>query len=39
MLPAEEMQWTPLIVVAALATALVVVGLAGFRRRDLQGTA
>jgi ABC-2 type transport system permease protein len=37
--PAEEMQWTPLIVVAALATALVVVGLAGFRRRDLQGTA
>jgi ABC-2 type transport system permease protein len=37
--PAEEMQWTPLIVVTALATALVVVGLAGFRRRDLQGTA
>ena len=38
MLPAEQMRWLPLIVGAVVATVLVAVGLAGFRRRDLQGT-
>ena len=35
-LPAEEMSWTPLLMLTALAAALVALGLAGFRRRDLE---
>ncbi|RLL67670.1 ABC transporter permease [Streptomyces sp. Z26] len=34
-LPAEEMRWTPVVALTALAAALVAFGLAGFRRRDL----
>lgn len=33
--PAEPMQWSPLIVVGVLASAITAVGLVGFRRRDL----
>lgn len=39
LLPAEAMDWTPLVVMTVLAGALVVAGSAGFRRRDLQTTA
>lgn len=39
MLPAEEMVWTPLVIVTLAAGALLVAGLAGFRRRDIQSTA
>lgn len=35
-LPAEEMAWTPMLVLTAVAAALVALGLAGFRRRDLE---
>lgn len=35
-LPAQEMDWTPLAVLTAIAAALIAVGLAGFRRRDLE---
>jgi ABC-2 type transport system permease protein len=34
--PAEAFSWTPLLVLAVLAAALVAFGLEGFRRRDLQ---
>ncbi|MFD7442087.1 ABC transporter permease [Streptomyces sp. NPDC059909] len=34
-LPGPEMQWAPVLVLTALATALVAAGLAGLRRRDL----
>ncbi|OEU96330.1 ABC transporter permease [Streptomyces oceani] len=36
MLPAAELEWTPLVVLTLLAGALVACGLAGFRRRDLE---
>lgn len=39
LLPAEAVRWTPLVVMTAIAAALVVAGLAGIRRRDLQATA
>ncbi|NJP99393.1 ABC transporter permease [Streptomyces sp. PLAI1-29] len=35
-LPAAELEWTPLLVLTALAAGLVWFGLAGFRRRDLE---
>ncbi|MDK1473057.1 ABC transporter permease [Streptomyces sp. 549] len=34
-LPAASLDWTPLLVLTALAAALTALGLAGFRRRDL----
>lgn len=34
--PAEAMRWTPLLILTALAAGLVALGLAGFRRRDLE---
>ncbi|MDT0310538.1 ABC transporter permease [Streptomyces sp. DSM 44917] len=33
--PAAELEWTPLLILTAVAAALVACGLAGFRRRDL----
>ena len=35
-LPAKEMDWTPMLVLTAIAAALLALGLAGFRRRDLE---
>ncbi|TXL91905.1 ABC transporter permease [Streptomyces sp. IB2014 016-6] len=35
-LPAAGMSWTPVLVLTALAAALIRLGLAGFRRRDLE---
>lgn len=35
-LPAQEMSWTPLTALTAVAAVLLAVGLAGFRRRDLE---
>ncbi|MFI8824437.1 ABC transporter permease [Streptomyces sp. NPDC053431] len=34
-LPGQEMAWTPVLVLTALAAALVTAGLAGLRRRDM----
>ncbi|MEU0098507.1 ABC transporter permease [Streptomyces sp. NPDC006267] len=34
-LPAAGMNWTPLLVLTAVAAGLILLGLAGFRRRDL----
>ncbi|UUN28252.1 ABC transporter permease [Streptomyces sp. FIT100] len=34
-LPGTEMDWTPVLLLTAIAVALVAAGLAGFRRRDL----
>jgi ABC-2 type transport system permease protein len=34
-LPGAELTWTPLLWLTALALALTVAGLAGFRRRDV----
>ncbi|WP_059009780.1 ABC transporter permease [Streptomyces specialis] len=34
--PAAGLEWTPLLVLTALAAALIACGLAGFRRRDLE---
>ncbi|RKN39554.1 ABC transporter permease [Streptomyces hoynatensis] len=34
--PAADLAWTPLLVMTALAAALIWLGLAGFRRRDLE---
>lgn len=39
LLPAEGMEWTPLVVMTLMAAVLMVAGLAGFRRRDLLSTA
>src|SRR5690606_35059899 len=36
MLPAEHMDWAPLVVLTLLAAGLVAAGLVGFRRRDLE---
>ncbi|MDI3384656.1 ABC transporter permease [Streptomyces sp. B-S-A8] len=35
-LPAADMSWPPLLILTALAVALTLLGLAGFRRRDLE---
>lgn len=35
-LPAADMRWTPLIVLTAVAAGLIRLGLAGFRRRDVE---
>ncbi|MFP3988919.1 ABC transporter permease [Streptomyces sp. E11-3] len=35
-LPAAELDWTPLVILSALAAGLVWLGLAGFRHRDLE---
>lgn len=35
-LPAADMNWTPLLVLTAVAAGLIWLGLAGFRRRDLE---
>ncbi|QHY97148.1 ABC-2 family transporter protein [Streptomyces sp. S4.7] len=35
-LPAAGMSWTPVLVLTALAAGLIALGLAGFRRRDLE---
>jgi ABC-2 type transport system permease protein len=35
-LPAEEMSWGPMLILTAIAAGLMVAGLAGFRRRDLE---
>ncbi len=37
-LPADELTWTPLVVLTLLAAALIVLGLAGFRRRSVEMT-
>jgi len=37
-LPAAEMEWTPMVVLTAVAAALILFGLEGFRRRDLRTT-
>ena len=39
MLPAETVRWAPLMILTAIAAALIAVGLAAFRRRDLTTTA
>lgn len=36
MLPAEPVRWTPLVLLSLVAAALIALGLAGFRRRDLE---
>ena len=33
--PTQDVRWTPLIVLTAIAAALIAVGIAGFRRRDV----
>ncbi|MDX3503467.1 MULTISPECIES: ABC transporter permease [Streptomyces] len=35
-LPAAQLSWTPVLVLTAVAAGLVLLGLAGFRRRDLE---
>ncbi|MET9557663.1 ABC transporter permease [Streptomyces sp. NPDC006645] len=35
-LPAADMSWTPMLVLTAVAAGLIWLGLAGFRRRDLE---
>ncbi|GGO56395.1 ABC transporter membrane-spanning protein [Streptomyces daqingensis] len=35
-LPSEDMDWTPVLLLSATAAVLLAVGLAGFRRRDLE---
>ncbi|MFI6691474.1 ABC transporter permease [Streptomyces sp. NPDC050433] len=35
-LPAADMNWTPMLVLTAVAAGLIWLGLAGFRRRDLE---
>ncbi len=37
-LPAEELSWTPLLILTAVAAGLIAVGITGFRRRDLYTT-
>lgn len=39
LLPAEDMRWTPLVVMTLLAAGLIALGITGFRRRDIQSTA
>jgi ABC-2 type transport system permease protein len=39
MLPAESLSWAPLVILTAVATVLLAVGLYGFRRRDVTTTA
>jgi len=34
-LPAEQLAWTPILLVSGIAAVLVVIGLVGFRRRDI----
>ena len=36
-LPLEELTWAPLIVLTVIAAALAVLGVYGFRRRDIEG--
>ncbi|MFD3737485.1 ABC transporter permease [Streptomyces sp. NPDC058629] len=35
-LPAAQMSWTPMVVLTAVAAGLILLGMAGFRRRDLE---
>ena len=35
LVPAEAMQWGPVVVLAVLALVLIVIGIVGMRRRDL----
>jgi len=35
-LPAADMSWTPMLVLTVVAAGLIWLGLAGFRRRDLE---
>jgi len=35
-LPVEDFRWTPLLILTAIASVLIVIGLYGFRRRDLE---
>jgi ABC-2 type transport system permease protein len=35
-IPIEDPNWTPLLALTAIAAGLIVVGLYGFRRRDLE---
>jgi ABC-2 type transport system permease protein len=37
-LPLEDLTWTPLVILTAIAAAMIAVGMAGFRRRDLTTT-
>ena len=39
MVPAEDLVWTPLVVLTLTAAVLIMAGLAGFRRRDLHSSA
>ncbi|PYF02478.1 ABC-2 type transport system permease protein [Ureibacillus chungkukjangi] len=36
-LPIEEMSWTPIIILTAIATVITVIGFIGYKRRDLKG--
>jgi ABC-2 type transport system permease protein len=36
--PGADVRWTPLVILTLLAAALIVVGLAAFRRRDVPVT-
>ena len=35
LVPVQDVRWTPLIVLTAVAAGLICLGIAGFRRRDV----